>query len=840
MLRAALRNVLAHRARLLMTGLAVMLGVAFVSGTLVFASTISEAYEKGSEKSLDGVTVAIRPGTDTGTAAVRRLDQRLLARTAALPGVESAVGIVSGTVAVADKQGQLIGSGFSTQGGNYAPGADGKDARYPMKEGRPPHTQGEVAVDARTAEGARFTVGDSVRMSVDGPVLNRKVVGIFDTDDGNVAAGGTLVLFDTATAQKLLTAPGRFNEIHLAARPGTPEAALTAEVTKILPTGTEAASGAELAREQARSIRSSMENIRTGLLAFAAISLFVGVFIIANTFTMLVAQRTKEIALLRAVGASSGQVTGMVLAEACAVGAVAAAAGLAAGIGIGALLLPLMRATGALLPDGPLVVSPAVVLVALGIGVGVTMLAAWLPSRRAANVPPVAAMHSVHAPAAPRSMLLRNAVGGILAVLGTALMLFADARKPVPMGLLGLGGLLLLVGVIVLTPALSRPFIRLLGPGLRAFGLPGKIAQRNAVRNPRRTAATASALMIGLTVITSLTVIGTGMQNGLKAMAADGIRADYVVSMVTKKPLAPSVERTLAQLPDVTATSPLRTSPARIEGQRRAIGGVHGRAMDGLTNLEFSTGSFRKLGGDHAVVDKKTAGLFGWKAGDSFSLTYEDGTKGTLKVSGIFTGNNLISGILIDTATLSRHQLHIDDSLLMVKTAPGVSERTKAVLAKALGDNPAVKIRSKQEMTDSISQTATLLLNVLYALLGMAVIVAVLGVINTLALSVFERTQEIGMLGAVGMESRDIRRMVRLESLAISLFGAVLGIVLGVLLSGLGGALIAERMDAYRFSLPWDRIGLFFLLALLVGVVAALWPARSATKINSLVAIKTE
>ncbi|WP_431045559.1 ABC transporter permease [Streptomyces sp. P1-3] len=844
MFRTALRNVLMHKARLLMTVLAVMLGVAFVSGTLIFTSTISDAYRNGSEKGFSDVDVAVQPHKKSGEGkpgAPPDLTQQLLDRAAQVPHAASVTGTVTGEAAVADKDGDLIGQGFSTVGANYFAGVNGKDARYPMKRGRPPKAPNEVALDAKTAERAHYKVGNTARMSVDGPVMDQVIVGIFTTDDGNVAAGGTLVLFDTATAQKLFTRPGEFSEIYVKAQSDTDQNTLKAEIEGILPDHTRAVTGEKLADDQAAAVKRDMESMRMALLFFAVIALFVGIFTIANTFTVLVSQRTRELALLRAVGASRRQVIRSILVEAFVVGTAAAAAGFAVGVGIGALLGPLMRSTGVLIPDGPLVIPPVAVFTSLLVGVGVTMLAAWLPSRRAAKVPPVAAMGSVHAPAGARSLVLRNSVGALLGAGGLALILVARAGNEPASGPLALGSVLLLVGVIVLTPVLARVLIAAAAPALRLFGMPGRLARQNAVRNPRRTAATASALMIGLTLITGMTVVAVGLQRGLDKMATDGLRADYVISMVTKTPLSPQVEKSLDRLPEVTRSSPVRNSAARIEGKSKSLTGVDRRTMDTLTRLDFSAGSFSRLGGNHAVVDHKTADTFGWRVGSVFNVTYEDGRRARLTVTGLFEGNNLLNGIMVDTATLAPHQRHrTGDVLLLVKTQDGASSTVKDSLTRALGDNPALRVQDKEEVSKSISKMANLLLTMLYALLGVAVLVAVLGVINTLALSVFERTREIGILGAVGMDRGSIKRMIRLESVVISVFGGGLGILIGLFLSWSVSRLITERMATYELVLPWGRLGVFLVLAIVVGVIAALWPARGAAKINPLDAVKAE
>ncbi|MEU1947777.1 ABC transporter permease [Streptomyces sp. NPDC059474] len=847
MLRTALRNVLAHKARLLMTVLAVMLGVAFVAGTLVFTNTISDAYQKSSQKGFQGVDVAISPDKKDDDSAnpgdAPRLSQQVLDKAAKVPGAASAYGVVNGYSALADKKGDLLGGGFSNRGGNYYPGADGKDPRYTMTEGRAPKAAGEIALDSKTAERGKYKAGDSIRVSVDGPVRTEKIVGVFTTDDGNVAAGGTLALYDTVTAQKLFAKPGQFDEIDVKAAAGTSQATLKSALDKVLPEQAKATTGKKLADDQAKAIEDGMSSMQTAMLVFAGIALFVGIFIIVNTFSMLVAQRTKELALMRAVGATRRQVTRSVLMEATFVGAVAAVVGLAAGVGIGALLRSVLNSTGASVPDGPLIVAPNTVLISVLVGVVVTVLSAWLPGRRAAKIPPVAAMNSVHAAPTTRGLVVRNTIGSLFAAAGIALVVSgAGMSGSDGQGPMAFGAAVLVIGVFILTPLLSRPLIAAASPVLKIFGMPGKLARQNAVRNPRRTAATASALMVGLTLITGMTVIAGSMQKGINNMAADGLKSDYVVSMGGDgvRPLSPEVSKSLAKVPQVTAISPLRSSPARVAGDTETLMGVDPKAIKELVNVDFTEGSFGALGGTKVLVDDKIADHNHWKVGSAFPVTYEDGSKGRLTVGGVYEGNQMVNGVMLDSATVTPHMTTVADFQVMLKTKGGATQDTQDLLKKTLGDNPAIKVQNKQDLSDEIAKAFTLMLNMLYGLLGMAVIVAVLGVINTLAMSVFERSKEIGMLRAIGLDRSGIKRMVRLESLVISLFGGVLGIGLGVFFGWAAGELIAAELPTYELVLPWARMGLFLLMAALVGVIAALWPARRASKLNMLMAIKAE
>ncbi|WP_228920228.1 ABC transporter permease [Streptomyces sp. DH20] len=842
MFRTALRNVFAHKARLLMTVLAVMLGVAFVSGTLVFTNSLSQALQKQSAKGFDHVDVAVtgkwKEGEGDKTGEYHELTRELVDDSAAVPGAARAIGVVQGFTALADKDGKLIGNGFQSQGGNYW-GAE--DPRYPLVSGRVPKGEGEILIDSETAKRTGYKVGDTVRMSIDGPVLEPEITGVFTTDDGNVAAGGSLTLFDTPTAQKLLGRTGTFDEIAVKAKDGVSDTELRAQLEKALPSdAVETTTGTQLADDQAEAIAASMSGLKQGLLVFAGISLFVGTFIIANTFTMLVAQRTRELALMRAVGASRRQVTRSVLIEAFVVGAVAAVVGLVAGVGIGAGLRSLMGTLDAPMPDGPLVITPGTVVSAFAVGILVTMLAAWLPGRRAAKIPPVAAMSALHAQATTKSLVLRNTLGALFSAAGVAVVLAAttmegsDGQAP-----MGLGAVLLIVGVFILTPLLSRPLIAAAAPVLRVFGVSGKLARQNSVRNPRRTAATASALMIGLTLITGMTVMAGSLQKSIDKMAASAIEADYVVSMANGRPLSSDVEKELKRADGVIATSPMRNAYAGVDGQDEYLTGVNGATIGQLTDFPMAQGAF-EVGGTRAVVDEDTAKSHGWKAGSAFTLVREDGAKRKLTVSGVYQANELVRGILVDTAVLDPHESDPADMMVMVKTADGASDAVKDALEKSLGSNPAIKVQDKQDLSNEIAKMFTLILNMVYGLLAMAVIVAVLGVVNTLAMSVFERSQEIGMLRAIGLDRRGIKRMVRLESLVISLFGAVLGLGLGVFFGWAAGELVGSRMATYELVLPWARMGVFLLLAAVVGVLAALWPARRAARLNMLQAIKAE
>ncbi|MGW2634494.1 ABC transporter permease [Streptomyces chattanoogensis] len=861
MLRTALRNVLAHKARLLMTALAVLLGVAFVAGTLVFGDTTASAFRNASAQSLKDVAVsvqdeqaseadpaAVSPAQGSGDRTTTALNAALANKIRALPGVASVRATVNGQATLAGKDGRPVNADSSWQNlaTNYLPGKDGKDSHFPLKEGRGPANDGELALDAKTAQKAGYRIGDTVRFATDGPALTKKLVGIVTTDDPRITAGGTLTLFDTTTAQKLFHTPGRFHEIAVAAQPGTDEHALTARVQALLPEkGAMATSGADLAARQSKQIAETTTRLTKSLLAFAGIALFVGVFLIANTFTMLIAQRSREIALLRAVGASRRQVVRSVLIEAALVGLGASAAGFALGLGIATALHPLLSTNGAELPDGPLVISPTAPLASLAVGVVVTVLAAWLPSRKAAKIAPVAVLSSAGLVPPARSLKVRTILGTLLTGLGVAVMLYVSTlktSKETNLMTAMLGGALTLCGMIVLAPLLSRPLITLAGKvTTRFFGISGKLAQQNALRNPRRTAATASALMIGLALITGLTVGGYSTQQALDKEATQGLAADYKVSNSAYRGLDATAADKISKLPGVAAAAPVTSTNLDIQGTFATITGTDPRALGTAADLNFQAGSLRDIGPGKVAVSDTFAQQAGLHVGDKvdadLSTGQGDKIRKKLAVVGIYTKTRAVYDALGTVAdVLPSTATHTLDNVL-VKAEPGKAAGLEPQIRKALGNSPLLKVQNQEQLITADSGSLTTVLNMLYGLLAMAVVIAVLGVINTLAMSVFERTREIGMLRAIGLDRAGIRQMIRLESVVISVFGALLGIGTGIFLAWAAGGMTSSSMPLYETALPWAKLGLFVALALLIGVLAAIWPAHRAARLNMLRAI---
>ncbi|MGW6413303.1 ABC transporter permease, partial [Streptomyces vinaceus] len=774
------------------------------------------------------------------------LSQQTLDKVKALGGVDSVSGRVSGFAGVGDENGKLIGNGWGNRGSNYAPGKSGQDPSYTFIEGAGPTAGNQIALDKETASRGKYKVGDKVRVGTNGPVKEFVLGGIFTTEDGQVNAGGSLVLFDTATAQQLYLRPGFFDELSISAAAGSSSDQLLADIKPLLDEkNTRAQTGAELAKEQAKDIKDQMSGMSTMLLAFAGIALFVSIFLIYNTFTMLVTQRTKELALLRAVGANRGQIARSVLTEAVLVGVFSSAIGLATGVGLAIGMRALINSLDAKIPAGNLIVAPATIVAALVIGVFVTTAAAMFPAWRTGRIPPVAAMGSAHVPANATSLRLRNISGSFLSVVG-----FALAFGGVAVGgrngrfLIGGGAFFILLSLIVLLPLLSKPVIGAVRPVLETvFGIPGKLAAQNALRNPRRTAVTAASLSIGLTLVTTLSVLGITMGTAVDKMSTDKLKADYKVSMAAKgMSLNKSVAEALAASPGIKAVSPQRSDTLKTgDGRLVAVSGVDPNAIADLLNIDVVTGSLDALAHGELAVAQKTAKEKGLAVGSDLQVMYGDGKRGSLKIGAVYQDmEGLLSPYVLDNKILSAHSEDHSITEVYVNAAGGESRAGQKAVLDALGNNPAISIATRQDIRSELGGDLNTALNIMYGLLGMALIISVLGVVNTLAMSVFERTQEIGMLRAIGLDRSRVKNMIRLEAVVISLFGAVLGVAIGIFLAWAVGSTLTMKVPDYELILPWDRVAIFLLLAAVLGVLAAMWPARSSARMNMLKAIKTE
>jgi putative ABC transport system permease protein len=834
MAKVTLRNLAAHKIRLVLTAISVILGVAFVAGTLIFTDTMNKQFDDLFDKVGKNVAVDVRAkkvvdeGDDDGNTAVP-VPASILEKVRTIPGVKNPVGNVNGYAAVVGPNGKTIGSeqnGPPQVGTNWNPAGSGND----LSAGRPPAGPNEVAIDAATAKKGHFKLGDTVKVAVQGPPQQMKVVGLIDT--GNTM-GATITAFDTPTAQRLMLKPGYFSDIEMGTT-GPSETQLRDRVAKVLPQNYEAVTGTKMRDESRSEIGKMMSFFRTFLLVFAFISIFVGGFIIFNTFSMLVAQRTRELALLRAIGAGRPQVTRAVIGEAIAVGFVGSTLGLLAGAGLASLLQAQMMkesASGLVFTATPFIWSYAV-------GIIVTVVSAYFPARRAAKVPPVAAMRDdVALP--QRSLRIRVALGSTITLIGAALIslgLFGGGSNPViPVGV---GAFMVFIGVAMLAPVISVPVVKVLGaPFAALLGTPGRLAQQNALRNPRRTAATAAALMIGLALITTVNVMGSSMRASVEKQVDKQFGADYIIEPTGAGGVGDEVAKKVAGTPGVDGASPVYAGNAKINGKRAAyVSGDMNVLIEGA-RLKVLSGN-GDVGRDGMLVDKDTAKKQKWTVGSTVPVTFPDGKSQQLRLTGIYDKSDMIGPRLIAQPVYMAHTATPSVDSIVVNAA-NTNASTKTAIENTLKEYPNLKVSDQAAIKKDARKQVDGFVTFLTILLVMSVIIAAVGVINTLALSVIERTREIGLLRAIGISRRQLRRVIRVESIVIAVFGAGLGIGIGV---AFGAAVQNALKDKglSELSVPVTTLVMYVVVGAVIGVLAALWPAWRAGRMDVLKAISTE
>ncbi|CCB72774.1 putative ABC transporter permease protein [Streptantibioticus cattleyicolor NRRL 8057 = DSM 46488] len=830
-----------------MTVLAVALGTAFVCATLVLTATVSADVTRAYRAGPGGPDVVVRSDDTAGppSRGEPALPRGTLERLRRLPEAAAVTGVATGYTAIGCPDGRPAGDGAASVGTGWtrlgpAPAAP----RYTFTAGGSPSRPGEIAVDAATAARCGYRVGDTARISLTGPGLRARITGVLTTTDPATAAGGTLVVFDPATAQRRFAAPGRWTEIDVEAAHGVSARRLLDAATAVLPPHAVAVTGASLAADRALSARSSVDALCTTLLSFAAVALFVCCFLIANTFTMLVAQRTRETGLLRAVGASRRQVTARVLTEALVVGAAASLAGVAAGIALAAALRPYAGALdkGAALPSGgPLSVPWYTLAVPLLAGVATTLAASWLPARRAARIAPLAALRATHAPAPGRTTLVRGVVGALLTTSGVAAVLGGAAMRRVQDGapVLTLGAVAATTGAVALLPLLLRPVHAVAAPALRATGTAGALAARTSARDVRRVCAAAAPLVIGVTLVAALTMVAAGSQAAADEQGAHVLTADYQVTMDDLGPLSDGVERTLAATPGVTATASVREASATVDGTDEYVTALPARAVPALLRPRFTAGGPRGFGGTGVLVSDDQATANGWTVGTRLPARLPDGTRVRLTVVGVYRSDDLLTGVLLDSAELAGHGTAVTKRVLVTTDRPA-GPAVRAALSRALGDSPALRVDSSDDLSRASADATRRMLGLPYGLLGVSVAVAFLGIANTLALSVTERRREIGMLRAIGMDRAGVRAMVRWEAVFITFFGGAVGMALGVFVGWAAGRLLGGGLVGYSYALPVPRLLTVVAAAALAGVAASLWPAHRAARTEVLAAVGAE
>ena len=850
MRRVALKGLGGRKLRTALTMFAVVLGVAMVSATYVFTDTIEKAIDTlltdaytGSDAVVSAQDVVDLPAGERPTVPAGLADD-----VSRLAEVEAVSGGIVDTARLLDRNGDPI----STRDEAVGVSVDAAEPRFnPLRltDGRWPAGSREIAIDAETAAAHGFTVGDTIDVAGPGPMRRFSISGIGELTTLDSLGGLTLAIFDPPTAQAFFGKAGRFDEILVAAKEGVTPEELVRAIRPILPSGAEVATGEAEVASQADGTNEDIAVVRRFMLAFGGLALFVGAFVIFNTLSTTVAQRTRELATLRTLGASRAQVLGSVVLESLVIGAVGSALGLVLGPALAKGLGALFVAAGVDLPQVGAVVELRTVVVSLSVGVVITLLAGLFPALRATGVPPIAA---VREGSLPRSPLARYApyLAGAAIALGIGLLaagLFLPGLSVTGvLLLLALGCLVLFVGVALISSRLVAPLASILAwPGAQAAGAAGRLARRNSARDPGRTAATASALMIGLALVTFVAVLGEGLRTSLGDAVDRVVRADYVVTSDDGfSPLTPRAGNALASQPGVGTVSGVREDVARAFGSDESVAGVDPGTIATVASFDWDEGSdaaLAGLGARGAVLQRDFADEHDLAVGSRFPVETAQGTRLELTVRGVYEPPRLdpiLGPILISQQTFDATFERPRDVLALIDVRGEPSERQRGALEQALARFPEAELRTKSEFAAVRQKETKDLLSVLYVLLSLSMVVSLFGMINTVVLSVFERTRELGMLRAIGMTRRQVRRMVRHESVITALIGAALGLPLGMALAALVTRALAE--EGVAFSLPVLTLAAFALVAAAAGILAAALPARRASRLNVLEALQYE
>ncbi|MCX4573070.1 FtsX-like permease family protein [Streptomyces sp. NBC_01571] len=855
MLKATLRSFLAHKGRLLLSALAVVLSVAFVAGSLIFSDTVTRTFDRLFASTSADVTVSPRNdlGSRIPTGATPTLPASLAARLAEVDGVAAAhVDAAVENLTIVDRGNESVGptSGAPTIATNWQP-----SERSPVKltSGHAPHGAGEALLDADTAEHKHVRIGDTLTVQAQPGTFKVRIVGIATFTTTN--PGAALLFLDTPTAQtRLLGSTAAATSISLDAAPGVDDALLKQRVAAEL--GTRAydlKTADEQAKDAAAQLGGFLDVIKYVMLGFAGIAVLVGVFLIVNTFSMLIAQRTRELGLLRALGADRRQVRRSVLTEALLLGLVGSTLGLAAGIGLALGLIKLMTAFGMNLKSTEMVISWGTPVASYVVGVGVTFVAAYLPARRAAGVSPMAALSDAEVAGLGRPLRVRAVAGSVVGLAGVAALggCVAASKTSTAGSLLGLGVVLTLVATVIAGPLLVRPVIKVLGGAFPAlFGSVGRMSQRNALRNPRRTGATASALMVGLALVGGMSVASASMSKSFDQQIDKTLGADFVIQNSNFVPFSPEVTDKVRGTEGVALVVRQRFTPVAVrlpDGKRiETTAAGYDPRLDDVAHLAYAQGdTAAALGAGHLAMDAKFAREHDVRVGSTVPVEFPAGRHAELTVAALTDqesaeGFGMQGGLYMGFGTIEKYVPGGQDSTLYVNAASGTdADQLRPRLEKTLEPYPQVQVRDQADYKKLVHDQIAVLLYLVYALLGLAIVIAVLGVVNTLALSVVERTREIGLLRAIGLGRRQLRRMIRLESVVIAVFGAILGLVLG-LVWGVCVQQVLALQGLTAFAVPWATIVAVVVGSAVVGIVAALLPALRASRMNVLAAIAHE
>ncbi|MER6351398.1 FtsX-like permease family protein [Streptomyces sp. NPDC001634] len=855
-LKTSMRNFFAHKGRMALSAIAVLLSVAFVCGTLVFTDTMNTTFDKLFAATSSDVTVSAQSASDSGETQSGNgrppvMPASVLAKVRGAQGVKSAEGTVfstSVTVVDADKNNLSPKSGAPTIVGSW----NGNDARtMKITSGAAPHGSGQVMVDSDTADKHHLKLGDGIGVISALGTHTAKISGIATFTVTN--PGAAIFYLDTQTAQQTLVGrTGVYTNVNVTAAKGVSDDQLKKNVVAEVGGAYKVQTAKETADANQKSVKSFMNVMRYAMLGFAGIAFLVGIFLIINTFSMLVAQRTREIGLMRAIGSSRKQVNRSVLAEALLLGIVGSVLGVGAGVGIAVGLMKLMGQMGMHLSTNDLTVAWTTPVVGLLLGVVVTVLAAYLPARRAGKVSPMAALRDAGAPADAKAGRVRAVAGVLLTGAGGYSLYVAAASEKAKEGSLwlGLGVVLSLIGFVVIGPLLAGGVVRVLGAVLlRVFGPVGRMAERNALRNPRRTGATGAALMIGLALVACLSVVGSSMVASATDQLDKTVGTDFIIQSDGGQLITPEAVRAVKSTQGLERVTEYKTVDATLTGPDgrsadetiKAADPTYAQDLRTKTVAGNLTDAYKP---DSMSVYEGFAKKHGVKLGSTVAVAFKDGTKARLTVRAITSDDVVVDkmSIYVSTATTAKY-VPADkmplDRLVFATAKDGQQAAAYKALKSALHDYPQYTVRDQTDYKKALKDQIGQLLNMIYGLLALAIIVAILGVVNTLALSVVERTREIGLMRAIGLSRRQLRRMIRLESVVIALFGALLGLGLGM-----GWGATAQKLLALQglhiLQIPWSTIISVFIGSAFVGLFAALVPAFRAGRMNVLNAIATE
>jgi len=851
-LKVTLRGLMAHKVRLIATAVSVLLGVAFMSGTQVLTSSVSASFDKVFADVYASIDVVVRSTNEVDTPfgpERTRISEAVLPTLVGVPGVEAAEGQVVGQIRVLDKDNQplVTAQGPPNFGLNWltSPALNG----WTIVDGASPVAANDIVLDAKSAKDGKYAVGDTVNVSVTNGVQPFQVVGIAKFGKLETWGGAQAALFATSTIQTLVGEPGMYDWISVAGQNNESQTQLSGEISKVIPPGTEAITGAEFTEESQSAFQKIIGIFSTFLLVFALIALFVGSFIIYNTFSIIVAQRTKELALLRALGASRGQVLRSIILEALFVGLIASIIGVGFGILLAIGLNKLMQSIGFSGPDTPIVLPPVAILVSLLVGTFITLVSALFPARRAATVPPIAAMRDVAVDRTGASRL-RVAFGLILLALGAFMLWFGlNGNSDSGLQIIGGGAFFVFIALTVIGPVIATPFASVLGwPLQKASRITGRLARENAMRNPRRTSTTASALMIGIGLVGFIAVTAQSVKASTVDAINQSVTGQYVVTTESfgSTALPQSMAAELDAVAGVDVAAGISATFANINNSGKIILAVDPDAISQVIEFDDVEGSFASLGVGEIAASEKLAEEKQLKIGDPVELVFLQGGATTLTLGSIYKTEFpiqgpgwIISTDQFNTLVPPSQQTFV---AIYIKLDDTSSAGVDAVLPglKAVADTvPGAKLQNldeyKKAQTDQVNQ----FLQIVYVLLALALIIAIVGVVNTLLLSVYERTRELGLLRAVGMSRRQVRSTIRLESVIISLMGTLIGLVIGIIF---GWALVTALVDEgiTSFAIPWSQLFIIVIIAILAGVGAALYPARRAARLDVLRAISSD